>query len=103
MKNLSESIIEKLNESDSYYYIKGANNPEQTGFEYSYNSDANTDVIDMLDELKRYFTQSQVDVKEIIANAIVDPGVSDKDIEMLKFCAEKTQEMIDKINSVWWE
>lgn len=100
MKNLSESIIEKLKEGN-YRYITGANNPEQTGYEYGYNSEANTDVIDMLNELKRYFTQSQIDAKEIIANAMSDPGIGRKDLEMLKFCAEKTQEMIDKMNSTW--
>lgn len=100
-KKLNESITKNLNEKEKYYYITGANNPEETGYEYEYNSVANTDVIDMLNELKRYFTQSEEDVKEIIANAKHDPGVGQSDIEMLKFCAEKTQEMLDKINSTW--
>lgn len=101
MEKLNESILKNLNEKEKYYYITGANNPKETGYEYEYNSVANTDVIDMLNELKRYFTQSEEDVKEIIANANHDPGVGQSDIEMLKFCAEKTQEMLDKINSTW--
>ena len=99
--NLFESIKENLNENKKYYYITSANNPEDIGAEYEYNSMANTEVIMMLKELVTYFTQAQEDAKEIIANAWQDPGVYDSDIEMCKFCAEKAQEMLDKMNSAW--
>lgn len=101
MNKLYENIKENLNESNKYHYITYANNPEEIGAEYEYNSMANTEVIDMLNELKMYFTQAEADAKEIIANAWQDPGVGRSDIEMCRFCAEKAQEMIDKMNSTW--
>ena len=96
-----DEIKHYLTEGDKYSYITYANNPEKIGAEYEYNSMANTEVIEMLYELKTYFTQAEQDAKEIIATATFDPGVSDSDVEMCKFCAEKAQEMIDKMNSTW--
>lgn len=92
---------EDLTEGAKYHYITNANDPASIGAEYEYNSMANTDVIDILQELKMYFNQAEKDAKEIIANATHDPGVYESDIEMCKFCAEKVQEMIDKMNSTW--
>ena len=99
--NLYESIKTNLTENKKYTYIDSANNYDEIGAEYEYNSMANTEVRDMLEDLKNYFTQAEKDAKEIIANANHDPGVYDKDIEMCKFCAEKAQEMIDKMDSTW--
>lgn len=92
---------DNLNEGEKYHYITSANNPDEIGAEYEYNSYSNSEVIDILNELVKYFTQAQEDAKEIIANASHDPGVYDSDVEMCKFCAEKAQEMIDKMNSTW--
>ena len=101
MKNtILESIKESLNESEAYTYIDGANY-EKYGYGEVFNSEANTDVNLILRELKRYFDESITCAEEIIRNATHDPGISDKDVEMLKFCSEKTQEMINKIDSVY--
>ena len=99
--NIYESIKETLNEGVKYHYITHANDPASIGAEYEYNSMANTDVMDILHELKMYFNQAEKDAEEIIANATNDPGVYESDIEMCKFCAEKVQEMIDKMNKAW--
>lgn len=101
MKNLYESIKTNLNEGEKYRYITSANNPEETGAEYEYNSMANTEVMEMLNELKTYFTQAEKDVKDIIANATHDPGIYDVDAKMCRFCAEKCQEMLDKMEDTW--
>ena len=90
-----------LKEDNKYHYITYANDPESIGAEYEYNSMANTEVMDMLNELKTYFTQAESDAKDIIATATQDPGVSERDVEMAHFCAAKVQEIIDKMNNTW--
>lgn len=94
-------IDEGADSSNKYHYITSANNPDDIGAEYVYNSYSNTEVEDILNELVRYFTQAQKDAKEIIAKATHDPGVYDSDVKMCKFCAEKAQEMLDKMHSTW--
>ena len=94
-------IDEGADSSNKYHYITSANNPDEIGAEYEYNSYSNSEVEDILNELKTYFTQAQSDAEEIIAKATHDPGVYDADIEMCKFCAEKVQEMLDKMHSTW--
>ena len=86
-----------LNESKGKYsYITGANEYDEV-----YNSEANTDVHLILNELKRYFDESYVCAEGIIKNANHDPGVYDSDLELLKFSCEKVQELIDKWDSAW--
>ena len=97
---LFESIKENLNEAERYNYIDGAN-LEDEGYDCVYNSVANTDVIMILQELKRYFDESAVAAEDIIKNANSDPGVYNSDVEMLKFCSEKVSEMQSKIESTW--
>lgn len=79
-----------------YCYIKGANEYDEV-----YNSEANTDVQLILDELKRYFDEAYTCAEGIIKNANHDPGVYKSDLELLKFSSEKVQELIDKWNSAW--
>ena len=98
---LSESIIQNLNEENKYHYITGANDHEEIGAEYEYNSYSNTEVMYMLEDLVKYFTQAEEDAEHIIANATHDPGVYEKDLEMCRFCAEKAKEMLDKMNSTF--
>ena len=98
--NLFESIKNNLNEGEEYHYIDGANY-EKHGYDNVYNSAANTDVIMILQELKRYFDESTIAAEDIIKNATSDPGVYNADVEMCKFCAEKAQEMINKMDSTW--
>ena len=96
-----------LNESDKvlneekYHYIPNANHPEDIGAESIYNSETNTDVIMMLNELKMYFDEAAGDVEEVIRTATHDPGVGKADVEMLKFGSAKIQEIIDKMHSTW--
>lgn len=101
MKNLYESIKTNLNEEEKYSYITSANNPEDIGAEYEYNSVSNTEVLSIVQELKTFFTQAEQDAKDIIAKATHDPGIYDNDVEMCRFCAEKCQEMLDKMDETW--
>lgn len=96
---LTESA--KLNEShEEFDYIDGANY-KKYGYNEIYNSQANTDVMFILQELKTYFDESIVCAEDIIKNANHDPGIYDSDVEMLQFCSEKVTEMINKMNSTW--
>ena len=100
MKNLYESIKTNLNEGENYKYIDGANY-EKHGYDMVYNSEANTDVRFIVAELQRYFEESAVAAKDTIANATHDTGIYDNDVEMCNFCAEKCQEMLDKMDETW--
>lgn len=97
MNNLYESIKENLTEAEAYHYIDSSE-MENSGV---YNSMANTDVIMMLKELKRYFEESAEFCTDLLKNATSDPGIGKEDIAMCKFNAEKCQEMLDKMNEAW--
>ena len=93
---LVESFMKNLKEGEEYHYIDGANNYDEV-----YNSEANTDVESILNELKRYFDESYVCAENIIKNAYHDPGIYNSDLEMLKFCSQKVDEMLDKMQKTW--
>ena len=98
--NESQQILKNiLKESDNkYYYITDANEVKDYGGVY--NSMANTQVINILDELKRYFNEGYTDAENTIKNAKWDPGIGKEDLELLKYSSEKIQEIIDKWNSM---
>ena len=97
--NLYESILNNAKESnkeiltESYKYITSANNPEEIGAEYEYNKYSFNQVLEILNELNTYFAQALEDAN------MLDQSTYSADIDTLKFCAEKTQDMLNKINN----
>lgn len=95
MNKLYESIKENLTEGAQYYYISGV---EEHG---PWNSISNTDIIDILDELVRYYNESYALLKEVLADSdrnYREFQISDKDVEYVRRLAEKAKELKDLNN-----
>ena len=96
MKNLYESI-KTLNEGEKYYYITGANDYEDV-----YNSEANTDVLFILEELERYFNKSSDFVKSVMSSdEAINYQFASGEAEMLKQAANKIAEVRNIVDS-WY-
>ena len=95
MNNLYENIKENLNESEEYHYF-----PEVS--EYGpYNTESNTNLIFMLDEIERYYTEAYNYVKEVVADSsrnYRELQASQEDVEYLRRLAEKAKELNDLSN-----
>ena len=95
MNNLYKNIKEELNESEEYHYF-----PEVS--EYGpYNSESNTNLMFMLEEIERYFTESYNYVKEVVADSernYRELQASSEDVEYLRKLAEKAKELNDLNN-----
>lgn len=95
--NLYESIKNNsLKEAEKYHYITYADNIEEIGAEYEYNSMSAAQVFEILNELKMYFTQAAEDGEKIINFGGTEATQSD--IDNFNICASKVQEIIDKMN-----
>lgn len=95
MKNLYESIKENLNEGTIYHHISGV---EEHG---PWNFESNTEIIDILDELVRYYSESYALLKEVIADSdrnYRDFQVGPDDVEYVRKLAEKAKELEDLNN-----
>ena len=66
-----------------------------------YNSLSNTDVIDILDELKRYFDASAVSIAEVNRNSHHDTGMGNADIEACKLGSKNIQEIKEALEKAW--
>ena len=95
MNKLYESIKENLNEEAKYYYISGV---EEHG---PWNSISNTDIIDILDELVRYYNESYALLKEVLADSDRNYRqfqINETDVEYVRRLAEKAKELKDLNN-----
>ena len=95
MKNLYESIKENLNEGTIYHHISGV---EEHG---PWNAESNTDIINILDELVRYYSESYALLKEVIADPnrnYRDFQVGPDEVEYVRKLAEKAKELEDLNN-----
>lgn len=99
MNKLYESIKENLNEGTKYYYISGV---EEHG---PWNSESNTDIITILDELVRYYSESYALLKEVLADSdrnYREFQIGPDDVEYVRKLAEKAKELED-LNSEYME
>lgn len=100
-RTLSESIMTNLNEGESYKYIDGANF-EKYGYGEVYNSEANTDVHFILEELKRYFNEGSEFISKVMSTGEgMQYQYPSGEAELLKKLANKVSE-IEKELDEWY-
>ena len=100
-KNISRNLntksrrkAKKLNEGEKYSYITGANDYEDV-----YNSEANTDVLFILEELERYFNESSEFVKNVMSSdEAINYQFPSGEANMLKQSADKIAEVRNTID-----
>ena len=92
-----ESIIKNLKEGEKYIYITGADSYEDV-----YNSEANTDVLFILEELEKYFNESSDFVKSVMSSdKAIRYQFPQGEAEMLKQAANKIAEVRNTIDK-WY-
>ena len=95
IEDLKESA--KLEESNNgYKYIDDSEMDDCI-----YNSMSNTDVIEILTELQRYFDESVVSIEDVNKNATHDTGMSQADIDACKLGSKNIQEIISALEKAW--
>lgn len=97
-ESISENLMEESHEN--YHYIDGADY-DKYGYDGIYNTEANTDVVSILEELERYFNESSAYVKDALSKATHDIGFGFDDPQMLKQCASKVKEIRDTLEKSW--
>lgn len=96
LQSLNESNLKEDASGKKYRYI------DSSEMDYCvYNSLSNTDVIDILDELKRYFDESAVSIAEVNRNSHHDTGMGNADIEACKLGSKNIQEIKEALEKAW--
>lgn len=94
------NIMKRLNESDNssrnYKYIDSSEMDDCV-----YNSLSNTDVIDILDEVQRYFNESAESIKEFNKNALHDTGMSSADIRACELGSRLIDQIKEAFDKAW--
>lgn len=96
IENKNKSSLKEDNSSRNYKYIDSSEMDNCV-----YNSLSNTDVIDILDEVQRYFNESAKSIKEFNKNALHDTGMSSADIRACELGSKLIDQIKEAFDKAW--
>lgn len=96
IKNKNKSSLKEDNSSRNYKYIDSSEMNDCV-----YNSLSNTDVIDILDEVQRYFNESAESIKEFNKNSYHDTGMSSADIRACELGSKLIDQIKEAFDKAW--